>query len=1189
MISHAKKSSVSGADGVVAYLTETEYYLAAEGKGGGTVWWAGKASKTLGLKAGMSIDETADAMRKLMNGYNPETGAALVQNAGEIARSTVKLGPDGKPLIKDNGQAVFSAEGSRVMCHDFTYSPPKAFSLLFAMASKTDQKRLRAALAEANERGMDYLAEFAETRTGSASGGTLKSERAEIVRSAHAHFASREQDPQLHVHNVIYNVAQGEDGKFRTLETQGMLAARKDADRLATAHLAHLVQDMGYEVEAVDLLDRKGNATGATSWTLAGMDKDMERAWSKRRVQIDAYLAEHPGETAQAACLATRKGKDEPPLATLAKMWREEIAAEAKVQGWKGTAEEYHRDDLSAPVLDWRTWNMSSFVDGIHDQVKKSTVSLSAIEAAVAMKATALDIDTTRTIAQEIAAEHFVEIGARGDAQADYDKRRTLYASHRWLKMERDIIGLAHASKDDRHHAVPAAVIDEQVAAFQSAKGFAMADEQVAAIRHAAQDSGSITVIEGLAGTGKTTSIVVAVNAWKAQGMEVIGVSTSENATQKLAEESGIENAWNGAKLLDLIGRDQLTLTRDHVLILDEAGMMDTRQAHGIMSAARAAGAKVVLMGDVRQLQSVGGGSPMAACRDVLGSAKLEGVRRQQGEELEITKLLYGMDANGRLRTDQTERTREEVAELAEKVYEQMDEQGMVSIHAEQAQAVREVAGLYTSSDVPLEKRIVLAHTHTDREALNASIRPILREQGVIQGDDATVAQPGGRSLPLAVGDRIAIEENHAFRPERDDKGRRITGDARTWAAHDKDGRELDQVKIANGQTAVVEEIRAETIMRDGQAVPTHRITARLDDGTRLAWRVDTAPQIGHAYATTIHRSQGQTMDAVWHLANAAASNEAVLVGFTRIKTNEHGTYHLSGTADDIDALKGYAIGRLNVQRNALDLIQEAEEAKHAAEIAAKALARGEKPTVELLDHGSAPYRHDEKKSASYFVRVRDQRGKEREIWGLGLSDALSRSGARIGDKITLGVEDTREVEVDGQAAHRNTWQITVPAREHKEARELDDERAQDIERIRIEAERIAEHGGDVPPAWRALLEAEGITVAEPGAFDMSWADEPAAPTHGAVVEKVDPGVAALRAAQVAAIAARAKGSKMSSMDAADLAGMEWKAAAEQENAALAAMAAPAAEPVAAVEKGKGVDKAAPRPKAVEQDMGMGM
>jgi conjugative relaxase-like TrwC/TraI family protein len=925
MISHAKKSSVSRADGVVAYLTESEYYLAAEGKDGGTVWWGGKAAKTLGLKSGMTIDDTAQAMRKLMNGYNPETGEALVQNAGEIARSTVKLGSDGKPLLKDNGMPVYSSEGARVMCHDFTYSPPKAYSLLFAMASHSEQKKLRAALAEANERGMDYLSEFAETRTGSASQGTLKSEHAEIVRSAHCHFASREQDPQLHVHNVLYNVAQGEDGRFRTLETRGILAARKDADRLATAHLAHLVQGMGYQVEAVDLLDRKGNASGATTWTLAGMPKEMERAWSKRRVMIEEYLAEHTGETAQAACLATRKGKDEPPLATLVEIWRKEIAAEAKTQGWKGTAEEYHRDDLSPRTIDWRTWNIGELVDAVHDQVKKSAVSLSAIEAAVAMKATALDIDTTRKFAKEIADEHFIEIGARGDATAGFEKRQTLYASKRWLKMERDIIQMAHSSKQDLHHVVSAATVDREIEAFQQEKGFSMADEQVAGIRHLTQKSGTIAVLEGLAGTGKTTSISVACRSFEEEGREIIGVSTSENATQKLAEESGIKLAYNGAKLLDMIKRDQLTLNQNHVLILDEAGMMDTRQAHGILSAAQAAGAKIILMGDVRQLQSVLGGNPLTSAISVLGSAKLEGVRRQTGEQLEITKLLYGVERNGGLRTDVNERSSDEIKTQSAAVYEEMERQEMVSIHAETAQAVREIAAKYSVSPVSIDKKIVLAHTHSDREALNAAIRPILREQRIIEGEDFSIAQPGGRALALAVGDRIGIEENHIFRPERDENGKRVPGEVRTWTAHDKNGKELDQIKIANGQNGAIESIRPEVVKIAGSKVETHRITARLEDGTQLSWRVDTAPQIGHAYATTVHRSQGQTMDAVWHLANAAASNEAVLVGFTRIKTNEHGAYHLAGTADDIEALKGFAIGRLNTQRNALDLIQDAK------------------------------------------------------------------------------------------------------------------------------------------------------------------------------------------------------------------------------------------------------------------------
>ncbi len=273
--------------------------------------------------------------------------------------------------------------------------------------------------------------------------------------------------------------------------------------------------------------------------------------------------------------------------------------------------------------------------------------------------------------------------------------------------------------------------------------------------------------------------------------------------------------------------------------------------------------------------------------------------------------------------------------------YDRKDAQAWqsLSVHAEHAQAVADIARGFTAPAVPLDQRIVLAHTHADREALNAAIRPILREQGVLTGDEYAVQQPGG-ALALAVGDRVTFDKNHAFRVERTDKGARVSADARTWAAVDQDGKALDQVRVVNGGGATVEAIRAEK--------DTHRITVRLHsddkkvDGTRLSWLVQNdgatkTPGFGHAYATTVHRAQGQTMRDVFHLANSAASNSAVLVAFTRIKTNGVGTYHLAGDADSIDALKGYAIGRLDVQRNAIDLQREAGaqvEALHGPEVA---------------------------------------------------------------------------------------------------------------------------------------------------------------------------------------------------------------------------------------------------------------
>lgn len=233
---------------------------------------------------------------------------------------------------------------------------------------------------------------------------------------------------------------------------------------------------------------------------------------------------------------------------------------------------------------------------------------------------------------------------------------------------------------------------------------------------------------------------------------------------------------------------------------------------------------------------------------------------------------------------------------------------------------------------------------------------------------------------------------------------------------------------MVNGGSATVEAIRAEK--------DTHRITVRLHsddkaiDGTRLSWLVQPGgatktPGFGHAYATTVHRSQGQTMRDVYHLANASASNSAVLVAFTRIKTNDQGTYHLAGDADSINALKTYAIGRLDVQRNALDLLAEAEAAKEAEAIAKEEGTQG----VELLDFGDARYQNEDTGRLSYFVKIKGSDGKERTLWGVGLRNAIRECGAQKGDRITATVSGFADVVVDGKPATRNAWEVAVVSR----------------------------------------------------------------------------------------------------------------------------------------------------------------
>ena len=138
-----------------------------------------------------------------------------------------------------------------------------------------------------------------------------------------------------------------------------------------------------------------------------------------------------------------------------------------------------------------------------------------------------------------------------------------------------------------------------------------------------------MAIVVGYAGTGKSAMLGVAREAWEAAGYEVRGVALSGIAAENLESGSGIasrtiasmEHGWGQ-------GRDLLT-ARD-VLVIDEAGMVGTRQLERVLSHAAEAGAKVVLVGDIKQLQSIEAGAAFRSIHERHGGAEIGEVRRQR-------------------------------------------------------------------------------------------------------------------------------------------------------------------------------------------------------------------------------------------------------------------------------------------------------------------------------------------------------------------------------------------------------------------------------------------------------------------------------------------------------------------------------------------------------------------------------
>ena len=142
---------------------------------------------------------------------------------------------------------------------------------------------------------------------------------------------------------------------------------------------------------------------------------------------------------------------------------------------------------------------------------------------------------------------------------------------------------------------------------------------------------GRIAAVAGAAGAGKSTMLAAARTAWERQGLRVRGAALAGKAAEGLQEGSGIESRtiasleWSWAQ-----GKDRLA-ARD-VLVIDEAGMIGSRQLGRLLSQARAAGAKVVLVGDAEQLQPIEAGAAFRAVAGPVGVAGIGTIRRQHEE-----------------------------------------------------------------------------------------------------------------------------------------------------------------------------------------------------------------------------------------------------------------------------------------------------------------------------------------------------------------------------------------------------------------------------------------------------------------------------------------------------------------------------------------------------------------------------
>lgn len=815
-ISPKSASSKGASEQVSDYLAgensrEIDDYYAAGSGGDGH--WHGDANLLQALGIDPASPSSSDDRVALMEGRDPRSGEYLLH----------------------------SRSSSRRMGWDATFSAPKSVSILWGTASDEIRAAIESAHKMAVQKAMQEAASMVYTRTGH--GGTGRAP-AGVVWTSHLHGTSRALDPQLHSHNFVYNITRNEKGEYRTIAAEEIYRNKLYLGALYRAELAANLKKLGFTIEE----DGK-------SFRIAGVEKEIEREFSKRRVAIleeaerrgvhDAKGMEIVAKAGRAKKIEGVNSRDLMPR------WRA-IAKElgmpeiSMIMGAQNKSKVYDRKEL----FDRLTQGQSTFSDG---DLKK--------ELAIYAQHCGLGIDFVKAEYQEILKDKELVC---------LDEKKGIYSTKSMIEIERDMINFARQMKRNMAHKAidPTRAVED----YERRAGYQISDEQRAAVEEML--GGQLAIVRGVAGAGKTTAAAIAREALNHNGYHVIGTAISAKAARGLSEASD-EQMTIARLAIDLVeGRRKLS-NRD-VIMVDEAGMLGSRATRYLLSEASKAGARVVLVGDERQIQSIEAGGAFAALRRYAAQGvEITAIRRQRhGDHVAAVRMAERGDIVGSLGIH---------ARL-----------GNLHIDTDRASAIDRVAAAYVDlrlGGAATREIIITAANRADVSAINERIRDALG----IAGTGVEIAGHEGQRIEIAENDRIIFRKN------------------------DK------KIGVANGDLGTVEKIEQQ---QGGQII----LHVRRDRDGELI-KIDTSEygSIQHGYAMTVHAAQGVTVDhsiAYLDSSSSLASRELAYVQLSRHRETLQIIGHAADAQTEAEARAKIeqAYGRISAKGTTLDYTQDMQQ-----------------------------------------------------------------------------------------------------------------------------------------------------------------------------------------------------------------------------------------------------------------------
>ena len=841
-----------------------EYYTAGEEPDG--VWFNPK--DLFGLADGGKVDSSD--FHRLYNGFAPNTGGKLTQNAGSERRSAGL---------------------------DMTFSADKSVSALWAVADPELRAEIEQAHNDAARLALEetMLRHCAYTRIRNRT-GEIEVLPADISAAMFQHGTSRDNDPQLHTHCVIFNAARTHrDGKYRALHQHPVYTWMKAAGAVYRNAIAWSLQErLGIRMEQYG---KDGEFT-----RIAGMPGDLIGHWSKRRAAIiDAaremgFTVEGNAPRAAAANKITRAGKspDNDPEIRHAR-WRDEadgfIEREALIVSLLGKSEEITQEQIRAltevleDLPERLTREEAVFrLPDIVERVGNATAGLLNRDAvATSIERVLLSPEVVRLTRPPRSAE----------GRADMAHTR-LYSTRHNLQMELEVRDMAVGMAADTGHSLSAQAIEAKVTGLLKA-GYPLSEEQITAIRTVTSSGGRVAIIEGAAGSGKTTTLRPIADLYREHGQSIIATAVAWRTAVALGNDVDAR-PFCVDMLLRLAARGGIEIDGNTTIIVDEAGMLSTRQAHHILKLSERNGAKIVFAGDTQQQQPVEAGPGLRLIRDAVGSVRVDRIRRQkadledilthvQGETPETARLLASSMAEER-RTRILTYYENMKGKLAFTPWQVAASEALRDGDAASAIAAlhqrgrfhigydeeKTLTGLVDDWDRyqranPDKSSVVLARTRAEVRALSHLMR-----------DRRFAALPDGER---ADEDRVTVivsrgtEDERATSPLEIARGDQLRIGTTHW-----------EKQLFNGTVVTVEHFQVERA--EAGTEPSVLISARTEDGREVRFRHDEIRdwygniRLDHGYALTITSAQGLTVDRTFLLADARPSRETIYPAATR-------------------------------------------------------------------------------------------------------------------------------------------------------------------------------------------------------------------------------------------------------------------------------------------------------------------